>query len=141
MMRAYPASLMRWQATTFSSEQPQVRRRFKTMIAPLTRAELAAIAGSFATAVRPDPSYRIPVPILIVHGERDRLGNIARIAAPWAARDPHASLAVIPKAGHLANMDEPAAFNALLLAYLDEQVRTARSPPPAPGPPGSAAGG
>jgi pimeloyl-ACP methyl ester carboxylesterase len=69
-------------------------------------------------AIRPDPSYRLPVPTLLVLGEFDRSGNIAAAMRSWPDRDPQARLVVVAGAGHNANQDSPDAVNAELGAFL-----------------------
>jgi len=59
------------------------------------------------------------VPALLVHGQLDHLGDIALSTRAWAQREPLAEYAVIPAAGHASNLDNPAAFTATLLAFLD----------------------
>lgn len=64
---------------------------------------------------------QIRVPVLVAHGERDVVAPAA-LSAEIAAAIPGAQLASVPDAGHVANADNPAAFNALLRDFL------ARSP-------------
>ena len=47
------------------------------------------------------------------------LGDIALSTRAWAQREPLAEYVVIPAAGHASNLDNPAAFTAALLAFLD----------------------
>jgi 3-oxoadipate enol-lactonase len=70
---------------------------------------------------------RLDVPVLIVNGEYDsdtRIGAGAELARAL----PHARLAVIPGAGHLSNLDNPAAYNRVLGEFLAAHSRTASSP-------------
>jgi 3-oxoadipate enol-lactonase len=76
------------------------------------------LASLLSSALRPDPAYRLPVPTLLVHGEHDRIGDIADGTAAWARREPLAEYAVIPRAGHASNLDNPDAFLAVLDAFL-----------------------
>ena len=58
----------------------------------------------------------ISVPVLVVVGAND---TPFRAAADYmASKIPGATLAVLANAGHAANMDEPAAFNAAVLGFL-----------------------
>ncbi|HEY8491149.1 MAG TPA: alpha/beta fold hydrolase [Dehalococcoidia bacterium] len=60
---------------------------------------------------------RIDVPVLILVGERDQ-----PFLAPSDYMEraiPGARKVVVPAAGHAANLDNPEAFNAALLAFLD----------------------
>ena len=57
------------------------------------------------------------VPLLITHGEHE-IGFVRKQSARWHAGAPGSQYAVIPKAGHLANQDNPAAFNSVLMEFL-----------------------
>jgi pimeloyl-ACP methyl ester carboxylesterase len=82
--------------------------------------ETVAILASLLTGgLRSEPAYRLPVPALLVHGDRDRIGDIATGTRAWAQREPLAEYAVIPGAGHASNLDNPEAFTAVLRAFLD----------------------
>jgi len=61
----------------------------------------------------------IAVPTLVIVGEHDRIAPPA-YAAEIAAAIPGARLVVIPRAGHVSNIEAPDAFNAALGAFLDE---------------------
>jgi 3-oxoadipate enol-lactonase len=61
--------------------------------------------------------HEIQIPALVVIGEHDH--SFAHENADFlAAGIPGVRKAVIPRAGHLPNMDEPAAFNRLVLDFL-----------------------
>lgn len=59
----------------------------------------------------------IAVPTLVIAGERDTAAPLT-VMERLAARIPDAELIVLPGAGHLANLEQPAAFNGALLAFL-----------------------
>ncbi|MCC7120884.1 MAG: alpha/beta fold hydrolase [Gammaproteobacteria bacterium] len=59
----------------------------------------------------------IHVPALVVCGDEDKLTPPA-IAHDMVAKIPRARLAILDGAGHLSNIEQPAAFNAVLLAFL-----------------------
>lgn len=80
-----------------------------------------AIAALKAMAARPDSTpdlAGITVPTLVIAGEEDAIIPLAE-AQTMAAAIPGAQLVPIPGAGHLANMEEPGAFNAAVRAFLD----------------------
>lgn len=60
---------------------------------------------------------RLSQPLLIVAGEHD-LPIVYANAHAWHEQEPNSKLAVIPAAGHCANMDNPAAFNRVLGEFL-----------------------
>lgn len=68
---------------------------------------------------RRDSLAAIAAPALVLAGARDALAPPAMMAR-MAARIPGARFATIAGAGHLANLERPAAFNAALGAFLAE---------------------
>jgi pimeloyl-ACP methyl ester carboxylesterase len=84
-----------------------------------------AITGALrALMTRPDSTPQlaaIHVPTLIVVGEEDAV--TPRAAADEMHRGISGSeLVVIPAAGHLSNLEQPAAFDAALIRFLDNRV-------------------
>ena len=84
-----------------------------------------AIAGAIrALMSRPDSTpllASIHVPTLIVVGDEDRLTPRPLSEAMHQAI-PGSELAVIEGAGHLSNLEQPAAFNLALARFLDHRV-------------------
>jgi pimeloyl-ACP methyl ester carboxylesterase len=78
-------------------------------IAPLRSAELARLMWQAAASVV-DPT-EITMPAVVACGERDR-ANLP-LARTLAQKLPNARLELIPGAGHVANLDNPAAFTRL----------------------------
>ena len=60
---------------------------------------------------------RINVPTLFISGEHDPAANPA-VMGPMKDAVAGSRLAVIPDAGHISNMENPAAFNAALTGFL-----------------------
>jgi 3-oxoadipate enol-lactonase len=59
----------------------------------------------------------IDVPVRVLCGERDAIAPL-KLSEEIAHGIPHATLAVVEDAGHVANADNPPAFNALLRSFL-----------------------
>lgn len=80
-----------------------------------------ALAGSLrGMALRPSSVALLPkitVPTLVIAGENDLIIPNAESAA-MANAIPNAQLIMIPQAGHLASLENPAAVNAALQAFL-----------------------
>jgi hypothetical protein len=103
--------------------EPQVQQYALEANRHRSNHETVGILASLLTdALRPDPNYRVPVPTLLVCGEFDGIGDVARGSRAWARRDALAEYAEIPGAGHTSNLDNPEAFTKVL------------EPLPAPGP-------
>jgi len=94
---------------------PEVRRRVREML-------LAAYAQGIADLEEPDPPAatrlgEVAVPTLVVVGEHDR-PDIHAMAAALAGGIGGAGQVVLPGTGHLPNMEQPAAFNRVVLEFL-----------------------
>jgi pimeloyl-ACP methyl ester carboxylesterase len=107
---------------TTRAMRPEVADRVRSLI-------LSNSAGSIAGAVRalmtrPDSTPLLPtihIPTLVVVGEEDT------VTPPADSEQMHASiagaeLAVIPGAGHLANLEQPQLFNASLARFLSHRL-------------------
>jgi 3-oxoadipate enol-lactonase len=112
---------------------PQVQRYALDANGNRSNRETVRILTSLLTgALRPEQDYRLPVPALLVHGQLDQLGDIALSTRAWAQREPLAEYVVISAAGHASNLDNPAAFTAALLAFLDRVLGPGEEEPPSP---------
>ncbi|MGZ5397123.1 MAG: alpha/beta fold hydrolase, partial [Mycobacterium sp.] len=111
---------------SYVADESHVQRRYDSSIAPGAWEALAG-ARFRRPGLEPPPlpssarAYdRIAVPTLVVEGGGDKLlprGWAAEIAGQIAS----ARSAVIPDAGHCPQIEQPAAVNDLLLAFLAEQ--------------------
>jgi pimeloyl-ACP methyl ester carboxylesterase len=112
------AMLPRLLGETTRRSRPGIVSRVREMI-------LSNSAGGLSRAVlrlrdRPDATpqlRRITVPTLVLVGEEDEVTPPDE-ARRLAASIPGASLAVIPDAGHLSNLENPESFNAALAPWL-----------------------
>jgi len=115
-------------AAAVTSPQDDVRRYVLEANDDRTSAEVVQILASLLNdGLRPEPGYRLPVPTLLLVGADDRVGDIVAGSGEWAARDPMVEHVVIPDAGHASNQDNPAAYTAAVMAFL-ERVEPAPSP-------------
>jgi pimeloyl-ACP methyl ester carboxylesterase len=89
--------------------------------AMLRRASVGAVHDALdALRTRPDSTPQlgsITVPVLIICGDEDVLTPPKESEAMRAAI-PVAQLAIIPGAGHVSNVEHPAAFNAVLSGFI-----------------------
>jgi len=114
----------------YHDDEAFVRRRFEASIAPGAWEALAAARFRRPGLEPPAPPSsrreygRIGVPTLVVEGECDKL-----LPHGWAAeiarQIPGGRFAVIPRAGHCPQIEQPDAVNALLVDFLAEIGRVA----------------
>jgi 2-hydroxymuconate-semialdehyde hydrolase len=117
---------------SFPADDDYVRRRYESSIAPGAWESLAAARFRRpGLDAPPTPSSarsyeRIGVPTLVVEGGCDKL-----LPTGWAAQIaqqiPAARSAVIERAGHCPQIEQPEAVNELLLAFLASQKEVSAS--------------
>ena len=91
----------------------------------ITSASVVAITGALdALMTRPDSTPMLPglrLPVQIIVGDQDAL-TPPPLSEQMHHDIPGSELAVIPGAGHMSNMEQPAAFNDVLGRFLDKRV-------------------
>lgn len=117
------AMLPKLLGATSHREQPDLVDAVRRLI-EVNRAE--AIAGAIgALKTRPDRSAALAamhVPALVICGDEDALMPKADSEA-MAATIPGAKLVVMPRTGHLSNLERPLEFNAALQDFLERAGR------------------
>src|SRR5262249_28649077 len=86
----------------------------------LRQSGMGIIAGLYALRDRPDAApglLAVAVPTLVIVGEQDTVTPPA-LAEKLVAPVRRSQLVTIPGAGHLSNVENPAAFNAAVLGFL-----------------------
>lgn len=97
---------------------PEVERRVRQMIEAATAQGIAAASRGMAQRIdATDLLASISCPTLVLVGEQDVLTPPA-LAQAYAAKIPGAQFALIPAAGHLANLEQPEAFYAAMHTFL-----------------------
>jgi 3-oxoadipate enol-lactonase len=93
---------------------------FAKLVDSLSRLHKESYLKSLEATVMSPPQQRledIRVPTHVIVGSADRLTTPA-MAREIAARIPGARLTIIDDAGHLTNIEQPAAFNAAVISFL-----------------------
>jgi 3-oxoadipate enol-lactonase len=123
MLALYPHKTLIAQSANASAIQTEVRTYLTKTMQFMSKQELGTVLIETTNILRNDPTYRISKPFLLVRGDHDNAGAIAKQAQPWAAREPNCQrYTIIPKAGHCSNQDNPEFFNRVLLEFLSRLV-------------------
>jgi pimeloyl-ACP methyl ester carboxylesterase len=117
-VRLFPYETLKKAGLPNDSARQDVQAYIYEAFSMISRRDYVTLCERVAACVRSMPGYRITQPMLLVHGEQDRLGDIAKIAPQWAAREANCRYEVIPNASHMAMMDNPEHYNRLLLDFL-----------------------
>ena len=100
-----------------SAAPPRLRAEVVATMAAIDPAAYRLGAAAVWRADQRDRARAIAVPTLVLCGTEDRITPPA-LSEELAALVPAARLARIDRAGHLANAEQPAAFNAAIDAFL-----------------------
>jgi pimeloyl-ACP methyl ester carboxylesterase len=87
------------------------------MVSVPPRAVAGALRGMAARPDRTSDLSRLTLPTLVLVGAHDAI-TPPEEARKMAAALPHATLEIIPDAGHLAPVENPVATNRAMLAFL-----------------------
>ena len=68
-----------------------------------------------------DTGFRFKQPVLLLYGADDQLGNIRKVAGPWAKDDKNITLHRIEHAGHNSNQDQPELVNHLITCFINQE--------------------
>jgi pimeloyl-ACP methyl ester carboxylesterase len=101
----------------FAAEPPEdVVELLDAIAADVRRESLCVAFEAMAAADLRDVLPTIAVPTLLLWGELDARSPL-RVAQEFANAIPHATLAIIPRAGHMTSLERPAEFNAAIRAF------------------------
>ncbi len=113
------ADMPRLLGETTQKEHPEVVARIRERILAASPRGIADALAGLAARADSSPTLReIRVPTLVVCGAEDVLTPVAESEAMRKAV-PGSRLEVIPKAGHLSNLEAPAPYNAALRSFLN----------------------
>jgi pimeloyl-ACP methyl ester carboxylesterase len=101
------------------SREPAARQAIEAMLARYTGADLADATA--AQPSRPVDLTQLRLPVLVVNGERDTAQRLA-VGTALADAIPGARRRIIPAAGHLACLDQPAAYARIVSDFLVEHT-------------------
>lgn len=114
IVRALPARTMR--KTLVSNVPAPYRDAARESIRDLTSQEAAQLVRTASRFDLTAQSDALMMPVLVLCGERDSIN--ARLSRQLAGALPDARFELVPGAGHVANLDNPQAFNRLLREFL-----------------------
>ncbi len=108
------------------SANPDVRHDVETSLENMGRADFLSMVDAALTFSDYDPGFRMPGPVLLIHGEIDaNRHRLRRIYPLFRKAYPNAFHVEIPNAGHCAHQDQPPAFVTAITSFLVETARAA----------------
>ncbi|MFN8596214.1 MAG: alpha/beta hydrolase [Anaerolineae bacterium] len=122
IFKLLPYEPLKKQSAQASGFRPDVQQYVYDAMSQVTKDEFSSFIVAGLSNLHAEPQYRIPHPLLLVHGDSDQTGNIKKIAPTWAKRDPNCRYVVIPHARHCAHQDNPEFFNRVLADFLNDHA-------------------
>lgn len=109
----------RWFSEDFKAANPERLEAVRSMIRATSKNGYLGLVAAFLGLDLEDRIGRIAAPTLFLGGAQDRLGGPQDIMRRLAGKVPGARYVSVPQAAHIANLQNEAEFNRVLLAFLD----------------------
>jgi pimeloyl-ACP methyl ester carboxylesterase len=122
LMALFPFETLKKAGLKYASLKPEVQEYTYRAFSQISKHDYFDILKGVYGCLHYEPDYHISQPLLLTHGDDDRMGDIKKIAPLWAQREPNCQYVVIPDARHFAILDNPDFFNRLLLEFLSKWV-------------------
>jgi pimeloyl-ACP methyl ester carboxylesterase len=113
----YPYKALVDQSVAVSAHSKAAQDLMRTAMNHLTKDEFVHIMMTMVACLHYEPTYRIPVPMLMLMGDGESTGNIRKVMPIWA-KEEGCELVIVPNAEHAANLDNPEFFHSNLLDFL-----------------------
>jgi 3-oxoadipate enol-lactonase len=122
-LRVIPAASLPRVMARASAVTPAAQADLRRAFSQVPKKDFLAIWAATTSFIAPDASHRTPIPLLLIRGERDRTGNIAKAMPAWAAREGIREV-LIPGAGHVPSQDAPDAVTHAISRFLASEEVT-----------------
>lgn len=120
LFACYPWKTLIRQSAEASANTESVRTYISDCFIKLDKQTFVEVMLNMAgSCLHEDAAYRFHQPVLLLCGVDDKLGNIRKVAAPWAKEDNNCTLHMIDHASHNSNQDNPAQVNKLIADFLN----------------------
>jgi len=110
----------RWFSDDFKAKNPAVLDEVRSMILRTSLDGYLGCVGAFLGMDVEEDLGKIRVPTHYLSGADDKVGGPPALMAGLAAKVPGARHASVPGAAHIANIQNPAGFNELVVRFLRE---------------------
>jgi 3-oxoadipate enol-lactonase len=120
ILRLWPEGHLRSTIPAHMSDCLETRQYIHHATGFLSKDDLVKVtAAALDGFLKYKPIEKVDAPVLVLRGEHE-MPMVVGWIQEWVERDPQIRLQVVPAAGHLANQENPQAFNELLMGFLSE---------------------
>lgn len=118
MAHLYP---LRWMKKAMAKQVSTTKKAYNNMmqmLSPYGKNELCHLMGlGYAGFLDDNCELKIPCPVLLILGEKDKTGKVAQYNKAWARQTGY-PLKIINDAAHNVNVDKPEEVNDCIRAFL-----------------------
>jgi len=111
-------TVQRWFSEDFKAASPEILEKVRAMIRGTTREGYLGVTAAFLGLNVEDKLSRIGIPTLYVSGAEDKLGGPPDLMKSLSEKVKGARHVSVPNAAHIANIQNPAGFNAVLEGFV-----------------------
>ena len=123
MAHLYPFRMMKKAMAKQVSTTQKSYENMMQMLSPYNKSELCHLMGlGYAGFLNDNCELKIPCPVLLILGEKDRTGKVAQYNKAWAAQTGY-PLKIIKDAAHNVNVDKPEEVNVCIRGFLSDTIR------------------
>lgn len=117
----YPLNPLKRASSKQSTYTQKGYENMMNMLAPYGKKEYSQLMQkSYDAFLKDNRDLKINCPVLITHGEHDRVGKVKQYCKMWHEKTGF-PLVVIKNAGHNANVDNPEEMNRVIEAFLEKK--------------------
>jgi 3-oxoadipate enol-lactonase len=116
------ATAQRWFSDEWKAAHPQALQNVRNMIRGTTTLGYLGVTAAFLGLDLEDKLPQIKAPTLYLSGADDKLGGPPALMAELAKKVPGAQHRSVPKAAHIANIQNPSGFNKEVGDFLKRQI-------------------
>lgn len=113
-------TVQRWFSDAFKAANPHVLENVRRMVAGTSEEGYLGCVAAFLGLSLENSLAKISVPAHYVSGADDRLGGPPALMERLARQVPGARHSSVPKAAHIANIQNPGGFNLVMSEFLKE---------------------
>ncbi len=121
MMAWFPYETLKKSGLSMVSANPTIQEYVYNAYCLSTKENFLAIWKGMSKSLHYEPGYQISQPLLLMHGDNDKMGDILKIAPLWAKQATNCEYVVIPNARHFAILDNPQFFLTHLMDFLERR--------------------
>jgi 3-oxoadipate enol-lactonase len=118
MLAWYPYDTLLKQMAEVSVTSSEDQTYLVDAFSALSKPEFIQVMKEATACLHNEPDYIIPKPLLLIIGDKDKTGNIRKIAPIWANHDRVSKFVLVPNAMHCVNLDAPEVFHKELMDFL-----------------------